>query len=173
MFRKKNYGTLPDRGDGSPGGGPRTFAVVFTIISRARKYRKRGKRQKGIMTKKKWIQKITLYCQEIGTYQEPFDSIIETLAKILEKRDKIEIKYNKTGKEPVIEYTNKNGSTNMVKNPLLVLWNELNRDALSYFRDLGLTPAGLKKINDNIKPTGKTDGTTTAQNLINKAKNQQ
>ena len=35
------------------------------------------------------------------------------------------------------------------KNPLLTLWMELNRDALAYWRELGLTPSGLKRLNES------------------------
>ena len=48
----------------------------------------------------------------------------------------------------MIEYTNKGGSTNHIQNPLLKLANELNRDALTYWKELGLTPAGLKRLNE-------------------------
>ena len=38
-------------------------------------------------------------------------------------------------------------------NPLLKEWQNMNRDALVYWRELGLTPAGLKKLNDDsMKP---------------------
>ena len=47
-----------------------------------------------------------------------------------------------------MEYTNKGGSTNLVRNPLLTIINELDRDSLQYWRDLGLTPAGFKKVNE-------------------------
>lgn len=121
------------------------------------------------MTKKKWITKITLLCQEIGTYDPSFDLAIENAAKVLEKRDKVESEYNKKeNKKPVIEYTNKNGSTNIVKNPLIVLWGELNRDALTYLKELGLTPAGLKKIKDS--PGGKTPTTNNIDKLIKNIK---
>lgn len=30
----------------------------------------------------------------------------------------------------------------------MILWDDLNKSALAYWRDLGLTPAGLKKIDD-------------------------
>ena len=46
---------------------------------------------------------------------------------------------------------------------LLRLVNDLNRDALMYWRDLGLTPAGLKKIND--KALTKTKKSTLASAL--------
>ena len=107
------------------------------------------------MTRAKWREAIIQATTEAGTYRPFFDAVIETLSTILERRDKLEKQYKKNGSEPLIEYTNKNGSDNMVINPELRLINELNRDALSYWRDLGLTPAGLKKINDEAINGGK------------------
>lgn len=98
------------------------------------------------MTKNKWKQKITECCRAAGTYEECFNDIIETLAQILEERDKVKKQYKDTGGHPVISYTNKAGAKNPAKNPMLLLWNDLNNTALSYWRDLGLTPAGLKKL---------------------------
>ena len=54
-----------------------------------------------------------------------------------------------------MEYTNSHGATNSAKNPALMLWDELNKSALAYWRDLGLTPAGLKKIDDTALQTKK------------------
>lgn len=48
-----------------------------------------------------------------------------------------------------MEHTNQGGATNATQNPALRLINDLNRDALAYWRDLGLTPSGLRKINDS------------------------
>ena len=52
--------------------------------------------------------------------------------------------------ELIIEQTNKSGFTNKVKNPAFSVWDDLNKSALIYWRDLGLTPAGLKKINEEV-----------------------
>ena len=55
----------------------------------------------------------------------------------------------------VITHTNKAKQTNLTKNPLLVAMMELNAQALSYWRDLGLTPSGYKKLNaDVVKDPG-------------------
>lgn len=48
----------------------------------------------------------------------------------------------------MVTYINKAGAENMTKNPLLALWDDLNKSALAYWRDLGLTPAGLRKIDE-------------------------
>ena len=110
------------------------------------------------MTKNRWKAKIRASCEELGTYRPSFDVVIETLADILYRRDEAMKLYKQNSGEPVIEYTNKSGATNYVQNPLLKLANELNRDALTYWKELGLTPAGLKRLNDkalDLKVTNK------------------
>lgn len=77
--------------------------------------------------------------------------MINTLADILEQRDACLEQYVEEGAVPVMEYTNKGGATNIVKNPLLVLWSDLNTQALSYWRELGLTPSAYKKMTGGAK----------------------
>ena len=100
------------------------------------------------MDTKKWRTKITSQCKAVGTYKPAFAPVIETLAQVLSQRDATRKEFEDSGGSSVIEYTNKFGATNYTKNPLLVLWDDLNKSALSYWRDLGLTPAGLKKIDE-------------------------
>lgn len=100
-----------------------------------------------------WKRKIESACRDAGTYRPYFDATIRTLAEIMERRDEAADEYQRTGGRPIVKYTNKGGATNPTKNPALVLWNDLNTTALAYWRDLGLTPAGLKKIDDSaMKP---------------------
>lgn len=82
-----------------------------------------------------------------GTYKDYFEIAIAELAIILERRDGASALYDEDPR-PVIEFTNKTGATNVIKNPLLVLIDDLDKTALAYWRDLGLTPAGLRKINE-------------------------
>lgn len=100
------------------------------------------------MDAKKWKTKITSQCKEVGTFRKAFCPAIDTLAQVLAQRDATREEFEESGGASVIEYTNKFGATNYTKNPLLVLWDDLNKSALSYWRDLGLTPAGLKKIDE-------------------------
>lgn len=100
------------------------------------------------MERNKWKRKIKKATIEAGTYRPFFDSVIDTLAGILERRDIAEVQFEESGGEVMIDHENKGGGVYKEKNPALTIINELNRDALAYWRDLGLTPAGLKKINE-------------------------
>ena len=84
--------------------------------------------------------------KQLNIDTKPYAPVIATLCDILEQRDAVYAQYIATGAEPVSEYTNKFGAVNMVKNPLLILWDDLNKSALAYWRDLGLTPSSYKKL---------------------------
>lgn len=101
------------------------------------------------MEAKKWKTKIKKACEGAGTYQPYFDGAIDSLAAILAKRDEAQEMYIERGSVPVVEHIGKGGETNLVKNPILVMWSDLNTQALQYWRDLGLTPAGLRKIDES------------------------
>lgn len=100
------------------------------------------------MTRKTWAKRIKNACEEVGTYKPAFDQIIDALARILELRDDAQKKFEESGGETIVQHTNKAGQTNMVKNPALVVVMDCNTQALAYWRDLGLSPAGLKRINE-------------------------
>lgn len=105
------------------------------------------------MERTDWKNQITEACISAGTYREYFDPVIDTLAGILERRDLAQETFDKSGGKVLVKHTNKAGATNIEQNPALRLINDLNRDALAYWRDLGLTPAGLRRINeDSMKP---------------------
>lgn len=105
------------------------------------------------MTKSRWKSRIKKACKDAGTYKNYFDSVIDTLAAILEKRDAAQDEFDALmgsgakGGRLIIEHTNKAGATYCEQNPLIRLINDLNRDALAYWKELGLTIASLKRIN--------------------------
>ena len=108
------------------------------------------------MKKTAWRNRIKKACIEAGTYKPYFDGVIRTLAEVLEKRDEAQQEYEESDEGLLIEQTNKSGFTNKVKNPIVSIWEDMNKLALNYWRDLGLTPAGLKKINEEpFAKTGK------------------
>lgn len=103
------------------------------------------------MTRQKWRNRIKKACMEAGSYHKSFQTAIDTLAGILETRDKAEEKYIAAGSEPIVRHTNKAGATNIVKNPALVVIGECNIQALAYMRDLGLTAKGLKSLGVDVE----------------------
>lgn len=102
------------------------------------------------MKRADWKKKIKKACQSVGTYKPEFDAVIETLAGIMEIRDEAAEQYEKSGGNPVVAYTNKAGHTNLRKNPALQVMNDCNIQALAYWRDLGLTPSGFKKLDGQV-----------------------
>lgn len=108
------------------------------------------------MKKADWKRIIKKNCESVGTFKSEFLPVINTLSDILEERDNVRKKYRAEGSQPLIEKTSDRGAVNKVKNPLLSTWEDLNRDALAYWRDLGLDPAGLKALDkDAMKPKKK------------------
>lgn len=105
-----------------------------------------------------WEKIIKKMCREKGITPKEYAPLITTLAGILEKRDDALDMYEGTGGNPVVKHTNKGGATNIVKNPLLILWDDLNKSALAYWRELGLTPSSYKKVSGDgptkEKPSG-------------------
>lgn len=100
------------------------------------------------MDKEAWKAKIEAACEAAGTYRPYFESVIDTLAGVMEMRDDAQEKFEASGGSSVVKHTNKGGASNIVKNPALVVIMDCNAQALAYWRDLGLTPAGLKKIDE-------------------------
>ncbi len=116
------------------------------------------------MKKAGYKKKIIQMCKDAGTYAPYFDMTIEKLAYILEIIDDATRQYKASGGNPVIAHTNRAKERNLVKNPALVVINELSATALSYWRDLGLTPKGLKSLGESIQ---KDDGQSLESILSN------
>lgn len=114
------------------------------------------------MTAKRWENQIKKQLSMLGQTEKAYNSVISTLADILEQRDAVYQDYIDGGCEPVREYTNKGGATNLTKNPLLVLWDDLNKSALAYWRELGLTPSSYKKMTGDAPKKEKGGGLAEA-----------
>ena len=98
------------------------------------------------MNKTAWKDKIIEMLVVSEIYKGIYIPIVDELAEILERRDIVYQQFIDEGEKAVVIHTNKGGNANAAKNPLLVLWNELNQTALKYWRELLLTPSSLKKI---------------------------
>lgn len=84
----------------------------------------------------------------LGVYKPEFEFTISIYAGLIEQYNALEKEFKKT-KFTVIEKTGY--SDNAKKNPLVATLENLRKDILAYSNALGLTPSGLKKINDEMK----------------------
>ena len=107
------------------------------------------------MKKETWVKRIRKACRAAGTYRDYFEPVISSLAETLETRDKVRKYYEDEGAIPVVQMTNKGGHTNTVKNPILVIYDDMNNTALAYWKELGLTPKALKGIDEKAMRTSK------------------
>lgn len=102
------------------------------------------------MKKQNWQTEIKKACEEAGTYQPFFNSVIDSLAGIMELRDNAQEKFEASGGNTIVKHTNKGGSTNIVKNPALVVLMDCNAQALAYWAQLGLTPKSYKAMTGSL-----------------------
>lgn len=100
------------------------------------------------MTTNDYKKKIIEDMKSVGTYKPEFDKVITNLANIYVDIDVARKQFDASGGKLVVQHTNKNGSTNLVKNPFYLIIEGLQTNVLQYSRELGLTPMGLKKINE-------------------------
>lgn len=100
-------------------------------------------------TEKGFRDKIRRACQGVGTYKEEFETVIWRLAETYVRIQHVKTEFAKSGGKVIIKHVNKAGAANAVKNPLLQELDFLQKAALELERELGLTPASLKKINES------------------------
>lgn len=98
------------------------------------------------MDEKGYKRKIISDMRAVGTYRPEFGKTIENLARIYVDMDTAREQFERSGGNIVVKHTNKNGSTNLVKNPFFLAIEGLQDKIIVYNRELGLTPAGLKRI---------------------------
>lgn len=114
------------------------------------------------MTEKVWKNKLTKDCKALGTYKPEFNAIIDTASKILAQRDLAYEQFVDEGSMALVQKISDRGAVNRAKNPLLQVWKDLNDQAITFLRELGLSPRGYKAITDEILKGEKTDALTQA-----------
>ena len=119
------------------------------------------------MKKSAWKKRIISQMETAGTYKPAFDSVIETLAMILEHRDAAYQQFVESGGEVCIIKTSDRGAKNIAKNPRLQVWQDLNNTALAYWRECCLSPAALRKISAEVM-SGNTDTGSVLDALLKK-----
>lgn len=109
------------------------------------------------MTERQYAMEIKRNAKALGVWRDEFERTQKRLARLYARIDRLEQEFEEEGAELVIEYTNKAGAINRVKNPYVAEIDFLYEQAIIYERELGLTPAALKKINATALHTSKDD----------------
>lgn len=99
-------------------------------------------------TEKGFREKIRKDLIASGLYREEFERIIWRLAELYVRMQKTRALYQEGGGKPIITSVNKAGAKYYTKNPYLQELDFLQKTALELEKELGLTPAALKKINE-------------------------
>lgn len=106
----------------------------------------------------KKIEKATVKSMEIlQTYRPQFMPTIKAYAQMRRQFDCLWKEFSEGGYQTTEAYTNKNGNTNIRKTAIYLSIETLRRDIVNYENILGLTPAGLKKINKEMETKKKKD----------------
>ena len=98
------------------------------------------------MNAEEWKTVISDQCAKLGHMEDPYVPVIDTLAQILERRDLVYQEFVEQGANVIIDKTSDRGSINKAKNPLYLVWHDLNTQALAYWRELGCTPRAVIEI---------------------------
>ena len=101
---------------------------------------------KGPKTPRAHLINIRKKCTSLGVWRAEFSAAARRLARIYAHIDQIESLTESESFEYLTSHTNKNGSTNLIKNPILGQLDNLYDQALTLERELGLTSAALKRI---------------------------
>ena len=107
----------------------------------------RPKEIKEVLQMVKWKLKVLKAIKENDLYRPSFDSAIDILSSLLERRDVALKKFAESGDDPVVELANKSLATH----PYLKQAEECERLALAYLKEMGLTASGYKKLKGNTK----------------------
>lgn len=91
---------------------------------------------------------------------------IEATARTIEQRDEAWDAFVKDGCRYTVTHTNKADNTNIVKNPLFLIWRDLNMDAMTMWRELGLTPSGYRKITGDTQNQKKSSTLAAALKIL-------
>lgn len=104
---------------------------------------------------KKIFKSTTENMKNIGTYRPQFNTNIRTYSEMRYELDVMTKEFYEAGCKRTEEYTNKAGATNIRKTAEYLSLEKLRDDINKRENELGLTPSGLKKINDEMKKDDK------------------
>lgn len=99
---------------------------------------------------KKIVKKTIQEMKDVNTYKTQFDATINIYAENQQMYNSAYKDFIISGGKMTEEYTNNAGSTNIRKTATYMAIETLRNDLINYRSMLGLTPLGLKKINDEM-----------------------
>lgn len=111
------------------------------------------------MSVKRNKEKLIAAMQTLGVYRQEFAEAIELTAKLMEDCAKAEKQTKAKDYQPIVTKVNKTGQEYQAKNVWTTMVEQYRKDIIANLAQLGLTPAGLKKLNDELskkppKPSG-------------------
>jgi DNA-directed RNA polymerase sigma subunit (sigma70/sigma32) len=104
---------------------------------------------------RKFIKQVVEDMKEVGTYRTQFDRSIRTYAEMSYDYKILMRQFEDSEDQFVEEYTNKSGATNAMTTALYNEIKMMRKEMVNYESILGLTPAGLKRINKEMDKTKK------------------
>lgn len=100
------------------------------------------------MTERQYLYDIKRKCRALETWRDEFERTVKRLARIYTRIDAVEKLFAESGGAFVVKHTNNKGGVNAARNPYIAELDILYDQALTYERELGLTAAALRKINE-------------------------
>ena len=83
------------------------------------------------------------HMKSLGVYKKEFEPVLKVYAQLREQYDELTERFEFSG----FNYS-EDTAQGSKKHPIVTTLESLRKDILSYAGQLGLTPAGLKRIND-------------------------
>lgn len=88
--------------------------------------------------------------KNVGTYRPQFDRTVRTYSEMSYDYKILMRQFEESGDQFVDEYTNKSGATNAMTTAIYSEIKMIRKEMVTYESILGLTPAGLKRINKEM-----------------------
>jgi hypothetical protein len=104
---------------------------------------------------RKIIKQVIEDMKDVGTYRPQFDRTVRTYSEMSYDYKLLTRQFEDSEDQFVDEYTNKSGATNAMTTAIYSEIKTIRKDMVTYESILGLTPAGLKRINKEMDQSKK------------------
>nr|WP_309099078.1 P27 family phage terminase small subunit [Fredinandcohnia onubensis] len=113
---------------------------------------------------RKTIKQVIEDMKNVGTYRPQFERTVRTYAEMSYDYKILIRQFEESNDQFIEEYTNKSGATNAMTTAIYSEIKMIRKEMVNYENILGLTPAGLKRINNEMDK-GKKKASTLAKAL--------